>query len=84
MNKCPVCKEPLFVTEYEGQRVRQCSRCEGSLVPKNRLAFIKNMDLLTKQELKAGARRFRGSTRQRLKCPRCYALMHKQRVRLPV
>ena len=78
LNKCPVCKEALANVEYEGQRVRQCTRCGVYLVPTNRLDVIKRLDRLTKSQLKAEAELVRGSAQTSVQCPKCFVLMRQQ------
>lgn len=37
---CPICKQPLIISAYEGTRVFQCNFCAGTLVENQKIARI--------------------------------------------
>ena len=85
MRKCPVCDLELSRVEYEGYTVRRCASCNGHLMRPDKVEFIKRADRKTPEQLKSEvSAEFSGSSRQRLRCPRCRAPMRKQAINLPV
>jgi Zn-finger nucleic acid-binding protein len=84
MKKCPHCSCGLTQVDYEGFRVFQCGECRGHLVESQRLDCIKYLARKSTEELKAeAASEFRGSSPERVRCPRCHAPMVKEDMRLP-
>jgi len=85
MKRCPVCSVDLAPVEYEGFKVMQCPVCKGHLVNSQRLDSIKRVDRKPRHELESDAtEEFKGSTRDRVRCPTCKKLMRKQAIPLPV
>ena len=84
METCPACHQPLISVVYEGVVISQCDTCKGHLVPLDRLESIKWAGMVSVDQLKSQVSgSFKGSSSGRLKCPRCFSLMHRQRLSIP-
>lgn len=82
---CPRCSIALTSTDYEGFRVLQCGQCCGHFVGAERLDSIKRVGEKSPDDLRGEATaEFKGANPDRVKCPRCRALMRKEAIRPPV
>ena len=84
MRKCPVCNNVILTqVEYEGFRILQCKDCYGYLVPKRRMEFIKRtVDKSQEDLMEDVSAEFKGSSSERLRCPKCFQKMTKHRIKM--
>ena len=82
--RCPLCKTELVRLTYEGLKVAQCASCRGVLVAEDRLSRIKSIPQRSKEHLENELQESSGEDTVRwVKCPGCWELMEKQRVKKP-
>lgn len=77
MLNCPSCEQPLESMSYEGQRLHQCSGCEGHLVEHQNLRTIERKREVQVVAAAAGTSTRSAGEEEILLCPRCTRVMNK-------
>lgn len=83
--RCPICKNVLSSTLYEGQSVEECPSCHGYLVNRMKFRLIQRQDIIPLGLLKKEALKYHtSSSKNIIYCPRCRSTMRKITVSTPL